>query len=165
MHVQTLRKTACCHCPDPTHSGPGQGRKRSQNVENQKVRWGAAVGGRDHMLSVTTSQALCPVLSIPRVPWGQVLRSLPALPPPVLPQTRTQRCREMRLCALLSGTLWADLIVGKSPLGVSSTNLAVRTGLGVVDRVTPPPTPVPSHRQGRCSATCTVRVGCSLAPP
>ena len=90
------------------------------------------------MLSVTTSQALCPVLSIPRVPWGQFLRSLPTLPPPVLPQTRTQRCREMRLCAVLSGTLWAELILGKSPLGVSSTNLAVRTDVGVMDRVTSP---------------------------
>lgn len=36
----------------------------------------------------------------------------------------------MRLCVLLSGTLWADLIMGKSPLGVSSTNLAVRTEWG-----------------------------------
>lgn len=42
------------------------------------------------MLSDTTSQALCPALSIPRVPWRQVLRSLPAPLPRPAPDKDTE---------------------------------------------------------------------------
>lgn len=80
------------------------------------------------MLSVTTSQALCPVLSIPRVPGGRFSAPCPHSHPCPAPDKDTEVQRDEAVCTAV-WDLVADLIVGKSPLGVSSTNLAVN-GLG-----------------------------------
>lgn len=41
MHVQTRRRTACCHCPDLTRSGPG-GRKETERNPGDRSQHGEA---------------------------------------------------------------------------------------------------------------------------
>lgn len=73
--------------------------------ENQKGRWGLRRGGRAPHAECYHKPSSRWVLSVPGVPWEAGALSLP--------QTRTRRCREMRPCAWLSGTLWAGLIMGR----------------------------------------------------